>query len=99
MSVNATTYSFHAAMNAKMTAVTIRGRLLDLPGDGGEERAQDPDREREVEGRVRDDERGVGVDEVQLEELPVEPHHQRRRREHLGDEHQEEELAPAPEPM
>ena len=72
-------------------AAVDRRRLLDLPGDRGEEGAQDPDGERQVEGGVGQDERGVRVDQAQLEELAVEADDQRRRREHLGDQHQEQE--------
>ena len=78
-------------------AAVDRGGLLDLARDRGEEGAQDPDREGEVEGRVDQDQRGVGVDQAQLEELAVEPDHQRGRREHLGHQDQEQERAAARE--
>ena len=85
MRVSATMYSFHAAMKAKITAVTMAGQgerqhhpqqrpqppaavhrrgLLDLARDRGEEGAQDPDGEGQVEGGVGQDERGVRVDQA-----------------------------------
>src|SRR6185295_5019508 len=80
-----------AEEGARGSAAVDRGGFLDLAGDGGEEGAEDPDREGEVEGRVDRDERGVGVDEAELEELAVEAHYQRGRSEHLGDQDQEQE--------
>ena len=37
---------------AELTASVHGGRLLDLPREGGEGRAQDPDRKGQVEGRL-----------------------------------------------
>ena len=77
-------------------AAAVEGRrLLDLQRDRGEEAVQDPDREGEVERRVREDERQVGVDQVELEELAVEAHDERGRREHLRDEDEQQERDPA----
>src|SRR5450759_3436344 len=95
MRVRATTYSFQAAMKVKITAVTtpgiVSGSCLVLRWDGGEEAVQEPDREGEVERGVGQDDRQVGVDQVEVEELAVEADDQGCRGEHLGDQDQEQE--------
>ena len=84
---------------AEPAAAVDRGRFLDLARDRREERAQDPDGERQIEGGVGHDEGCVRVDQPQLEELSVQSDHQRRRREHLRDEDEQEKRRATGEPV
>ena len=80
----------HSEEHAEPPAAIDGRRLLDLLWDRGKERAEHPDGEGEVERGIREDERRIRVDEAPVEELAIESHHQRRRREHLRHEHEQE---------
>src|SRR5262249_41758916 len=84
----------HDAEQGADAAAAVDGRsLLDLARDRREECAEDPDRKGEVERGISEDEGRIGVDEIEVEELAIEPDDERRRRKHLGHEHDEEERA------
>src|SRR3954451_23409288 len=58
------------------------GRLLHLPRDLAEERRQGPDRQRQREGHVGDDQARPGVEETEYAPEVEERTHQRHHREH-----------------
>jgi EmrB/QacA subfamily drug resistance transporter len=81
-------------------AVHHRG-LLELGRDRGDVGVEDPDREREVEAGVDQDERphGVEAEQPEVEELLVDADDQRGRLQHLRGQHEEQEAAAAAEPV
>ncbi len=109
--------SFQAAMNVKMSAVTIPGAasgsvtrasapsrlepsIIEASSssarDRGEVGVEDPHREGEVEAAVDQDQRERGR-QTEVGELALDPDEHRRRLEHLGGEHEQQEQRAAAE--
>ena len=71
------------------------GGVVQLPGNRPEIGAEVPDAEGEREGRMRDNERGKGVDEAEPRQQHEQRHEQQDARKHVEDQHHAREQPPS----